>query len=387
MSWGGTVFVKKKERTIIDPKYQLWTDIIQPRTRKDLVGNSSSISYINDWFIERQCEKQKKNECLFIKGSSGTGKSSTVRVISGITGFVCVHTYADIQRTPQCMESLFREVSIIGDSGVLVLDDAESFLKETSIMRHLVKMFKKDTKISGNRVLVIVICNEVDSSFSSLQDVSSVVEFKPLVSQDIYRLFRRVSSKISDFCYIPPMDIYIISISCNGNATQAINQLQMLYQGSVEDKRKSVKRKRGLVRVERSDDSLKMWVSTYKNSSVDCFVKDPDLIESMSTMNRYFLDNLGVNLHKEYLKYYHNSSMDTMVSISTCIDNMSLADMNRPENHEDRLYNGENAQRWSEDDLGYLIGIHNGLRCLLDRNQGTILCNKKQRRRVKFSYN
>lgn len=386
MSWGGTVIIKNKSRTLVDPKYQLWTDIIKPVTRKDLVGNSSSISYINDWFIERQCEKRKMNECLFIKGSSGTGKSSTVRVISGINGFTCVYTYADIQRTPQCMESLFREVSIFGDSGVLVLDDAESFLKETSIMRHLVKMFKRDASITGNRVIVVVICNEVDSSFSSLQDVSSVVEFNPLVSQDIYKLFRRVSSKVSGFCYIPPMDAYMIASSCTGNATQAINQLQLLYQGTIEYKKKNGKRKRKLCRVDRRDDSLKMWVSTYKNSSVDCFVKDQDLMESMVNMNRYFLDNLGVNLHKEYLKYYHNSSMETMVSISTCIDNMSLADINRPEDHEDRLYNGENAQRWSEDDLGYVIGIHNGLRCLIGKNQGAI-SNKKQRRRVKFSYN
>lgn len=381
VDWGNTIVIKHQKPPEVDKKYQLWTEIIAPKSVSEIVGNKNSIFKINNWFLERQCDEEKKSACLLVHGASGVGKSTTIDVLSKMNGFNCIHTYADIQRTPQRMEALFREVSIIGDSGVLVLDDAESFIKETSVMRPLSKIFrdcnKNKSDCKRNRLTVVIICNEIDASFKIIRDVSETVEFEPLSYNNIYSLFRRLAYQVSNFCYLPPMACYIIATQTIGNATQAINQLQMMYQGTPFPKKKRKKlevsdsniKKHALASSSRKDNALQMWCSTYKQSSIECFLNDKDLLQSMSHMNRDFLNNLGKNFFKEYINYYHNSSPDTMKSISNCIDCMSSSDINRPEQHEDRLYTSENSERWAEDDMGYLIGIHNGIYNLMGKKK------------------
>ena len=380
VDWGNTLIINHKKQNEIPNKYKLWTEIIAPKSIKDIVGNKDAINKINNWLIERQCDPNKKSACLLIHGPCGVGKSSAIDILSKRNGFNVIHTYADIQRTPQKMEALFREVSILGDSGILVLDDSESFIKETSVIRPLARMFR-DNNRNKNRLTVVIICNKIDVSFKVIKDVSETVEFEPLLYNNIYNLFRKVSSMVSTFCYIPPMDSYMIATHTTGNATQAINQLHMMYQGTPFPKKNAKKKRKVKANVFKNDKALHMWCSTYKQSSIECFINDKDVLESISNMNRDFLNNLGNNLFREYIHYHHNSNIETMNSICKCIDNMSYADIKRPENHEDRLYSTENSERWAEDDVVYLIGINNGIHNLMGRKKDkwTIKKTKKMK--------
>lgn len=394
IDWGNTLVIKNKKRPEINNKYKLWTELVAPKCSSEIVGNEDAKLKINNWFLERQCDPDKESACLLVHGPSGVGKSTTVDILAKRNGFNVIHTYADIQRTPQRMDALFREVSIIGDSGVLVLDDAESFIKETSVMRPLAKIFRDSKKNIKNktktRLNVVLICNEIDASFKVIRDVSETVEFEPLVYNNIYSLFRKISSKVSKFCYLPPMASYVIATQTIGNATQAINQLQLMYQGTpfpaeYRKRRKLSKNKnKALDSSSRKDNALHMWSSTYRQSSIECFVNDENLLESMTNMNMDFLNNLGKNLFTEYILYYHNSTLETMNSIYKCIDCMSSADIKRPENHEDRLYASENSERWAEDDMNYLIGIHNGIHNLMGKKKDK--WSTKKTKKMKFEY-
>ena len=285
------------------------------------------------------------------------------------------------------MESLYRELSIIGDQSVLILDDTESFLKETSVVKTFTKLFKNKEKKNGRRIICIIICNSVDKSLNTLKDCCESVEFENLTPKDINLIFRNLSKKVMKFCYIPPMASFLVSSKTSGNITQAVTQMQFLYQNTpfpVINKKKNKRLK--LDQNSKNDTSFQMWVTTYKQSNIDCFIGEDKLLDSICKMNKSFLDNLSNNLFNEYLNYFQNSTVETMNSISKCTEYLSLSDINKVEFHEDRLYESENINRYSEDEIGFVVGIYGGLYILNDRKKNTWQPKKARRTRIKFDY-
>jgi len=388
ISWGNSLSVKKKPKEAIPDKLKLWTDLTKPKTTNDLIGNDDARKQMNDWFIKIKNDNSNTNKCLLVIGQSGVGKSISVNLISKANGLTTLETYGNIPRTPQKMESLFRELSIIGTHGVLVLDDAESFLKETTVVKPLTRLFKNNEMKNGNRVICVIICNTIDKSMNTLRDCCDVIEFKALQNKEIYSIFRNLSKKVLKICYIPPMAAYLVSTHTTGNITQAVNQMQFMYQNTpfpVLKKKKSNKKMK-LDQSSKSDNPFQMWVSTYKQSNIKCFIdnKDINLLEAICNMNKSFLDNIGDNLFKEYIRYFNNDTVNTLESISKCIDSISASDIKRPKFDEDRLYDSENSERWSEDDTNFLICIYSGIQCIRGRDKYEWTLKKRRRKKFKF---
>jgi len=391
VDWGRSLRIKAKEPLKVCPTDNLWVDVMSPKKIPSLQGNNKALSSIREWFVSRQCDEE--SGFLFIHGPSGVGKSSVVRIISEEYGFTLIHTFADIPRTPQKLDGILSEVSMV-EGGILVLDDFEAFLKETSSLKYLSKLFRSRKK----RLMVIMICNEVDSSFIPMKRVSTCVEFDRLSVSNISNLINRLSVCTRRCCYIPPMDIYFIASNSSGNACQVINQIQFMYSWTespppFNKRRRLLKNSPRLQNIDsetKNDSSTRMFFTVYKSSSVDGFLQDEQLLESMDNMNRYFLDMLGENLHIEYPKYFHNGTLDSMKTISECMDNISLADSNRPGIHEDDLYESENSQKWVEDDMNFVVCIHESLSLLKTRSLSLDSKNftnpYKKKRVVRFKY-
>jgi len=283
------------------------------------------------------------------------------------------------------MENLFRELSIMNKS-ILVLDDAESFLKETSIIKPLTRLFKNNEAKNGKRVLCVIICNIIDKSLSILCDICDIIEFKPLGHNQMYRIFRTLSTKVSKFSYIPPMASFMISTHSSGNILQAVNQLQFLYQNTpfpITGK-KNKNKKLKLDKSSKNDNHFQMWVSTYKQSNIKYFIENKkiNVLDCLFGMNKSFLDNIGDNLYKEYINYFDKT--DSLESVSRCICDISCADLKRPEFDNDRLYDTENSEKWSEDDHNYLINTYSGIRILQGREHTNY--TNKRRRKKKFKF-
>jgi len=391
VDWGRSISIKIKEHRKISPSTHLWTDVMCPKKISSLEGNSQALSSIREWFVNRQCDNE--SGFLFINGPSGVGKSSAVRIISEEYGFTLIHTFADIPRTPQKMDGILSEVSMV-EGGILVLDDFEAFLKETSSLKYLSKLFRSHRK----RLMIIMICNEVDSSFLPMKRVSTCVEFDKLPTDSISSIINRLSVNTRGVCYIPPMDTYFMASNSSGNAYQIINQIQFMYSWTrvpppLGKRKRVVKTGPKLQKIDsksKNDSSTRMFFTVYKSSSVDGFLQDDKLLESMDNMNRDFLEMLGDNLHIEYPKYFHNGTLDSMKSISECMDNISLADSNRPDIHQDGMYESENSQKWVEDDMNFVVCIHESLASLKTRSLSTeskIFTNPyKKKRNVRFKY-
>ena len=123
-------------------------------------------------------------------GESGTGKSTAVSIIAKRFGFEAVATYADQSRTPARLEGVVREAGVHGSRGVVVLDDFEIFLSETTSLRVLSKLLRQllgtggqgqghgNINNSSRRCLFIIISNSKHKLFGALQDISTIVRFE-----------------------------------------------------------------------------------------------------------------------------------------------------------------------------------------------------------------
>lgn len=279
--------------------------------------------------------------------------------------------------------------------GILILDEFESFINEPSSLKWISKFTK-----SLQRVPVVIICNAVDKSFVRLRDASTVVEFKAYTNHEMCATLLRLSSKISGFCHLPPMDCYFIANMSSGDVCHTVNQLHMLYLGTkpvkpVKSKQsKRLEKRQKLAKVQTKcvkDSSLNTWSNTHRATSLENFVqKASSTTEStqlLYSMNRDFMMSLGNNLTKEYLNYFHNGSKDSMADISVCADSLSAADCGLLSKAmtEDRLYESENSDLWGDESIGFQAEVCTCLRVLRGKANAPIILRRKSARKM-FKY-
>lgn len=386
MDWGGALSIKKVSREKPNIRHVPWVDLCKPTASVQIRGNRQCVDTISDWFNRLQCSSSPGPECLFVHGPSGVWKSTAVVLCASEHGFSVVHTHSDVPRTPQKLDAILREVGLGGGRGVLLLDEFESFIKETTSLKWLLKFLR-----SPQTSPVVVISNAVDKCFHPIRDVSTVVEFQPYSAGEMYATLLRLSSKISGFCHLPSMDCYFISSMCSGNVCQTVNQLQILYYGSKLEIKTKTKKRPKLAKVQSKcmqDSTMKMWSNTHRATSVDCFVNDPALLESVSGMNREFMMGLSDNLSREYPLYFHNGSTSTLDVIASCAENISAANcrLASEEQQEDRMYESQNSSLWSEDNVNFVACTCTALRFLRGRKKNSVVLRRKSVKKVlKFS--
>jgi hypothetical protein len=400
VSWNSAIQIVPRERSVkTNPEYDLWCDIMAPSTYKELIGNVEPIKQVEEWFQTAK-DNSNKSYCLFVHGESGTGKSKTVSVIAKKMGFNTIHTYADKQRTPVRLEGFVREAGIYGKNGVIILDDFEIFLQETTSLKTISKFLGglvKSNK-SKNRYLFVIISNSMHKTFSSIQELSSnIVKFDKLSQTSMQRIFNRLVLKVKSHSYIPPMAAYFSSISCSGSITQGIQQLQFMYYHNKEpkftkrpSKRKKTDHKPISIKDQNNRDSISyLWCDIYTDRMLEHLTsvnfERSHIIDRLLGFGKDRLDLLGSQVYKEYPKMIPSSKPENSQKMSTIIDAMGAADINRMEIHEDGLYDGENKDRWSENDISYISGITS---CIVElkglSNKVKSTSSKRSRHRIKL---
>lgn len=375
VDWGGALSIKNVLREKPNIRHVSWVDLCKPTASVQIRGNRQCVDTISDWFNRLQCSSFDSGQCLFIHGPSGVWKSTAVALCASEHGFSVVHTHSDVPRTPQKLNAVLREVGLGGGRGVLLLDEFESFIRETSSLKWLLRLVKSQTGIP-----VVVVSNAVDKCFHPIRDASQVVEFQPYSAGEMYATLLRLSSKISEFCHLPPMDCFFISSMCSGNVCQTVNQLQMLYYRS-KLKAKTNKRSK-LSKVQSKcmqDSTVKMWSNTHRATSVECFINDPDVLESVAGMSREFAVGLGSNLSREYPLYFHNGNTSTLGVVASCAENISAANcgLASDQQQEDRMYDSENSALWSEDNVNFIACTCTALRFLEGRKKNSAGLRRK----------
>ncbi|CAM9097359.1 unnamed protein product [Ectocarpus sp. 12 AP-2014] len=385
VSWNSALTIKKRAR----PQPQegksakkLWCDVARPESYEELVGNADAVGAIEDWF-QLASANTKASACLFVHGESGTGKSTTVSMIANKYGFRAVETYADQSRTPARLEGVVREAGVHGSRGVVILDDFEIFLSETTSLRVLSKLLRQllgttiGTGGSGSnnntRCLFIIISNSKHKLFGALQDVSTIVRFERLLPAEMNRVFGRLVSRVRSHSYVPPMASYISSVSSAGTITQGIQQLQLLYEENPvtrfvpkphrKNKQKQKQKRQKIQKIQHGshrDCISYLWSDIYTHKILDHMLDDKfqksRVIDRLIGFERGRLDIVGVQLHDEYAR-----RMNSVQQLRAVAESISMADTNRIEVHEDGLYHGENRESWSENDICYVSFVACGV--------------------------
>lgn len=389
VNWGNSLVVNPRRKAELEPGAQLWVDLARPRASEDVVGNAGPVKELNDWFARRHVDPSG-DACLVVKGPSGVGKSTVVNLCATEHGFDVVHTYANVPRTPQKMESILRQLTIHGGPSVLILDDFESFISETTSMRDIVKFAraavggKREGKASADLTLVII-CNETDKSFQPLFNFSKVIEFDSPSPEDVGRVLHRLARRVSGWTYIPPMDIFFVAHGSGGNICQTINQLQLAYTKTARPGKKRQKTLNSVQAKPQKDSAFKSWSITHRSASIECFVTSDDkILDSIWAMSREFHLDVRNNLHRDYPLYFHSMNAESLESTWRVSEEVSASDTYVPE-EEDALYSTENSECWARDNSFAVAHMSRGIWQIRGRKRGQH-CAKKRRNCRKLDY-
>ena len=385
VAWNSAIQIKKKTlNENSNTADKLWYEIARPRSSEELVGNKKGIQEIEEWF-RAASSNLHTSSCLFVHGESGTGKSTAVSLIAEKFKFQAVTTYADKSRTPARLEGVVREAGVYGSKGVVVLDDFEIFLSETTSLRVISKLLRQllnasQSNVSHSRCLFIIICNSKHKLFGSLQDISKLVHFERLQQPEIYNVFARLASRVKRHSYVPPMALYLSSVTNSGTITQGLQQLQLIYTGNTmttfgyrprNKKRKfSADARTSSYQNQNNCDCISyLWSDIYTDKIlehlVDARFEGGRVIDRLMGFERGQLELLGGQLHDDYAR-----RMTSVEQLRDVAESMSMSDTNRIEIHDDALYDGENRDGWSVNDISFVSLVAYG-----------ILAIKGQRRR------
>lgn len=384
VSWNSALTIRKRARPNQPPEKsagRLWCEIARPACYRELVGNTEAIQAIEDWFRAASANP-KASACLFVHGESGTGKSTTVSMIANKYGFQAVETYADQSRTPARLEGVVREAGVHGSRGVVVLDDFEIFLSETTSLRVLSKLLRQllgtggsssgssgSSNSSSSRCLFIIISNSKHKLFGALQDISTIVRFERLRPAEMNTVFGRLASRVRNHSYVPPMASYLSSVFSAGTMTQGIQQLQLLYAENpmTEFVPKPHRRKNKKMQKTQHNNNNShrdcisyLWSDIYTDKILDHMLDDKfqrhQVIDRLLGFERGRLDIVGAQLHDEYAR-----RMNSVEQLRAVAESISMSDTNRMEVHEDGLHDGENRDSWSENDVCFVSFVACGV--------------------------
>lgn len=383
VAWNSAIQIRKRSpNENFSTADKLWYETASPRCFEELVGNKRGIQEIEEWFMQASSNLHASS-CLFVHGESGTGKSTAVSLIAQKFKFQAVTTYADRSRTPARLEGVVREAGVHGSSGVVVLDDFEIFLSETTSLRVLSKLLRQlihasDNNLSRSRCLFVIICNSKHKLFGSLQDISKIVHFERLQPTEINKIFTRLASRVKRHSYVPPMASYLSSISSAGTITQGLQQLQLLYAGNTMAKfvnrprrkkqKTSSEAKPNSLQNQNSRDCISyLWSDIYTDKILEHLVDDRFqgglVVDRLMGFERGQLDLLGGQLHDDYAR-----RMTSVEKLRDVAESMSMSDTNRIEIHDDALYDGENKDSWSVNEISFVSFVAHGI--LVTKGQG-----------------
>jgi len=397
VSWNSAIQIKRRSPPEnLDEKNRLWHDVARPTCYEELIGNEKAIQQTENWFREALVNR-RASSCLFVHGESGTGKSTAVSIISQKYGFQAVTTYADRSRTPARLEGVFREAGLHGSKGVVVLDDFEIFLSESTSLRVLSKLLRQllspvENTRDCSRCLIIIISNSTHKIFGSLQDISTMVRFETLRPEEMNTIFNRLASRVRHHSYVPPMASYLSSISSSGTITQGVQQLQLLFTGNTmtefvpKPKRKKQKTNADPDNIpskarNNRDCISYLWSDVYTdkilNHLVDEKFQSGRIIERLVGFERGRLDIVGNQLHDEYAR-----RMASTEELRHIADVISMSDTNRMKNHPDGLYDGENRDSWSANDVAFVSFVASGVVAIKEKSRKDACWSRKSHTRL-----
>ena len=269
---------------------QPFTHKYTAKSTKDIVGQDEVISKLKSFIVN--FSKEKKNSAL-IYGPSGTGKTCSVYAIAKEIGHEVIEVNASDFRNAEQINSkvgnAMKQRSLFASGKIILVDEIDGLSghQDRGGIQAITKLIEDSTY-----PLILTATNPFDNKFSSLRSKSSLMEFKLLDYQSVFKILKKIcdNEKIN---YDEEV-LKTLSRRASGDARAAINDLQTLTQnkkelakeslGELSERNKTDNIMSALNKIFKTTD-LKIAISAFENV-------DEDLSEQLLWIDE--------NLPKEY---------------------------------------------------------------------------------------
>ncbi|MBP1911210.1 replication factor C large subunit [Thermococcus stetteri] len=206
-----------------------WVEKYRPRRLSEIVNQEKALEQVKAWVEAWLHGNPPKKKALILAGPPGTGKTTTVYALAHEYGFEVIELNASDERTYEKIERYVQAaytMDILGKRRKLIfLDEADNI--EPSGAREIAKLIDKA------RNPIIMSANHYWEVPREIRDRAQIVEYKRLSQRDVIKALVRILKREGKT--VPREILYEIAKRSNGDLRAAINDLQTVVTGGVED--------------------------------------------------------------------------------------------------------------------------------------------------------
>jgi len=206
-----------------------WVEKYRPRRLSELINQDKAIEQVRAWIEAWLHGNPPKKKALILAGPPGTGKTATVYALAREYRFEIIELNASDERTYEKVERYVQAaytLDILGKRRKLIfLDEADNM--EPSGAREIAKL------IDRARNPIIMSANHYWEVPREIRNKAQIVEYKRLTQRDIIKGLVRILK--AEGLTVPKEILYEIAKRANGDLRAAINDLQTVVSGGIED--------------------------------------------------------------------------------------------------------------------------------------------------------
>ncbi len=290
-----------------------WVEKYRPKRLSEVVNQEEAKKALLEWINGWERGRPKKKAVLLV-GPPGIGKTTLAYALANEKGYEVLELNASDVRTGerirQVLGSSMKTSSLFGFKGkIILLDEVDgiSTKEDRGGLTAIIELIRESTW-----PIIMTANNPWDPKFKELREESEVIQLRPLSTDDIVTILRRICNSEGIKC--EEEALRIIAEASGGDVRAAINDLQAVAEG------KKVVTKEDVVVTERAHqyDMFKILDRVFHAKRFD-EARSVTFLPSFDWELYYpwVLDNVPLA---------YGRSLD---ALSDALDNLSLADVIR----------------------------------------------------------